>query len=100
METGYFYTISCYLSEYPYKEADYKFCDDLSADSHNSAGLFMTRDLSEMMVMPTCNSGDNVRIYLGNAHNYETTYVMLAFLDWEQYPIDGENYKLFKPCVP
>ena len=96
LETCYFYTASCYLDEYPYDETDYDFCDDLNTYSDNRAGIFMTKDLAEMMVMPTCNSGDDVKIQLGNSHNYETTYIMIAFLDWEQSPIEGEPYKLFK----
>ena len=96
LETCYFYTASCYLDEYQYNETDYDFCDDLNVYSDNRAGIFMTKDLTEMMVMPTCNSGDDVKIQLGNSHNYETTYIMLAFLDWEQSPIEREPYKLFK----
>ena len=96
LETSYFYTTSCFLDEYQYDETEYEFCDDLNAYSHNRAGIFMTKDLDEMMVMPTCNSCDDVIVQMGNSHNYDTTYIMLAFLDWEQSPIDGENYKLFK----
>ena len=96
LETHYFYTASCYLDKYQYDETDYDFCDNLNAYPDNRAGIFMTKDLTEMMVMPTCSSGDTVKIQLGNMHNYETTYIMLAFLDWEQSPIEGETYKLFK----
>lgn len=96
LATRNFYTISCYLSEYPYDETDYEFCDDLNAINYNSAGIFMTKDLAEEIVMPTCGSGEDIKILLGNTTDDEKTYVMLAFLDWEQSPIEGEPYKLFK----
>lgn len=91
------YATSYCLSEYQYDEADYEFCGELNTFGSRNAGIFMTKDLEENMVMPTCYSGDDVKILLGNAgQDAEKTYVMIAFLDWEQSPIGGEPYKLFK----
>ncbi len=97
LDTTIFYATSYCLREYQYDEADYVFCNDLKKSASQNMSIFMAKDLEEPMVMPTCNSGDEVKIFLGNGGlDIETTYLMIAFLNWEQSLIEGEPYKIFK----
>lgn len=96
--SGYF-AESYYLNEYQYDETDYEFCEDLNTiDIYGQhAGIYMTKDLEKRTIMPNCNGGDNVKLILGNVREgVGSTYVMIAFLDWEQSAIEGEPYKLVK----
>ncbi len=89
-------TITCYLSDYEYNESDLSFCEDSVTCNANTSGLFLTKDLEEQSVMPSCNSNDIAKAVFGNSTDQDKTYVMLAFLNWEQYPIENEPYKLFR----
>lgn len=93
----HFYSMSCRLGEYQYDESEYEFCTEFHTTDFNSETIYMSKDLEERKPMPACESGGDVNVFIGNGgRDVEETYVMLAFLDWKQSPIEGEPYKLLK----
>ena len=98
LSTSLFFSTNCYLKDYEYREDEYVFSDDfILLDVNPSGGPFLTKTLQELIPMPSCIGGDDaVKFVFGNATSSETTYAMIAFENWVQVPIYGDDYKLVK----
>lgn len=95
-QTHNYYTITCCLNSCGNDEKELNFSEELIAYDENTTSLFMTKDLKVHKIMSECNSREKVKILIGNTTEYKKTYIMLAFLNWEQVMINREPYQLFE----
>ena len=92
------YKGSCFLNDRTFEEDQYNFDQDFyEIDKSAAINCFLTKDVKNFTVMPSCNSNDgDIKLAFGNVLSTDTNCIMVAFLNWEQVPIRGDTYKLVK----
>lgn len=84
------------LNNFTYEESMFQF-DKEDSETEETIGILceLTRDLNGYMVMPSCTSGEVVNLALGDELGANTCAI-IAFLDWEQVPLEEETKQLYK----
>lgn len=67
----------------------------IKMDSQMNYGIQLTKTHQEIIAMPSCTSMEDVELVLSNTNDYDMEYMLVAFLDWEQIPIDDDDMTKF-----
>lgn len=64
--------------------------------SQTDYGIQLSKTHQEVAVMPTCKSMDDVELIISNPYNSDLEYAVIAFLNWEQIPLNNDIIKIVK----
>ncbi len=65
-------------------------------DKHLSNICALTKNEKTLTAMPSCNGGEQVKLILGTESEEDDTCAVVAFLNWEQVPIQDDMNKMVK----
>jgi len=99
-----FETSDCFASRFLLNNREETYIFDKGYTEHNiedqgtaNTDCTLTKDIEGLTVMPMCESGDEVKLVLGN-QEMSDAWAIVSFCNWEQVPItnDNELYKIIK----
>lgn len=93
-DTHRFHSVTCYLDNKDKEEII--FSQEIVGYTGANKNISMVEDIDTQEVITSCTGGENVKIVLGNSYSYKKSYIMFAFLGWEQSWIDDKPYQVFE----